>query len=285
MITDDDGRIERFFEKPDWGHVFSDTINTGIYVLEPEVFDYDPGGRAVDFSSEVFPAMLEAGRRSTATSTEGYWEDVGTLEAYLSRARGHPRPARSRIDIDGFPLRPGVWVGEGAEIDPSAKILGPALIGENCRDRAGASICAVTRARRERPGRRERRDRALRDPRQLSTSASGVNARGGVSSRRSSELRQGVHLEDGVVLGDSARSGTPRGGDRRGEGLPAQDRRDGATVANARSSGSRAARGAIFGRSAWQGSRTSTSRRRSRCASPLAYATMLAERRDRGHFA
>jgi mannose-1-phosphate guanylyltransferase / phosphomannomutase len=66
VITRDDGSIERFLEKPTWGEVFSDTINTGIFVLEPEIFDYIPDGRAVDFSGEVFPALLADGRRSTA---------------------------------------------------------------------------------------------------------------------------------------------------------------------------------------------------------------------------
>src|SRR3954447_8187729 len=60
VITREDGSIERFLEKPTWGQVFSDTINTGIFVLEPEVFDFIPEGRPVDFSSEVFPALLDA---------------------------------------------------------------------------------------------------------------------------------------------------------------------------------------------------------------------------------
>ena len=62
VITREDGTIERFLEKPGWGQVFSDTINTGIYVLEPEIFDRIPEGRSVDFSGEVFPAVLEAGQ-------------------------------------------------------------------------------------------------------------------------------------------------------------------------------------------------------------------------------
>src|ERR1700761_137214 len=62
VITREDGTIERFLEKPSWGQVFSDTINTGIYVLEPEIFERIPEGRAVDFSSEVFPAVLKAGQ-------------------------------------------------------------------------------------------------------------------------------------------------------------------------------------------------------------------------------
>ena len=57
VITREDGSIERFLEKPTWGQVFSDTINTGIYVLEPEIFDFIEAGRPVDFSGEVFPAV------------------------------------------------------------------------------------------------------------------------------------------------------------------------------------------------------------------------------------
>src|SRR6185437_16159019 len=59
VITHEDGSIERFLEKPTWGQVFSDTINTGIYVLEPSIFDFIPLGEVVDFSGDVFPAVLD----------------------------------------------------------------------------------------------------------------------------------------------------------------------------------------------------------------------------------
>src|SRR5437764_8014489 len=62
VITRDDGTIERFLEKPTWGQVFSDAINTGIYVLEPGIFDFIPEGEVVDFSGDVFPAVLADGR-------------------------------------------------------------------------------------------------------------------------------------------------------------------------------------------------------------------------------
>jgi NDP-sugar pyrophosphorylase family protein len=62
VVTDDEGRIERFLEKPSWGQVFSDTINTGIYVLEPEVLRHIPTNRPYDFSKELFPLLLEMGR-------------------------------------------------------------------------------------------------------------------------------------------------------------------------------------------------------------------------------
>src|SRR6266568_224022 len=58
VITDDDGRIERFLEKPGWGEVFSDQINTGIYVIEPEVLGYIPGDEEFDFAQDLFPLLL-----------------------------------------------------------------------------------------------------------------------------------------------------------------------------------------------------------------------------------
>src|SRR5487761_1464478 len=75
VITREDGSIERFLEKPTWGQVFSDTINTGIYVLEPEVFEHIEAGKPVDFSADVFPRLLDEGIPLFGYVAEGYWED------------------------------------------------------------------------------------------------------------------------------------------------------------------------------------------------------------------
>src|SRR5262245_10949484 len=80
VITRPDGSIERFLEKPTWGEVFSDTINTGIYVLEPEIFEHIPAGAVVDFSGDVFPSVLAADGKLHGHVADGYWEDVGTTE-------------------------------------------------------------------------------------------------------------------------------------------------------------------------------------------------------------
>src|SRR3954465_15737011 len=106
VITREDGTIERFLEKPTWGQVFSDTINTGIYVLHPAVFDYIEPGKSVDFSSEVFPRMLADGKALFGAIAEGYWEDVGTLEAYLS-AHKDVLDQRVLLDIPGFRISDG----------------------------------------------------------------------------------------------------------------------------------------------------------------------------------
>jgi mannose-1-phosphate guanylyltransferase/phosphomannomutase len=204
VITDDEGRIERFLEKPTWGQVFSDTINTGIYVLEPEVLDRVPPGEVVDFSSEVFPDLLESGAPLYGFVTEGYWEDVGTLEAYLT-AHEDVLNGLVTVDIDAFPLRERVWVGEGAEIDPSATIEAPAIIGQNCRVGPNARLGAYTvLGRNVRVGESaEIVHSVVHDNVYIGAAA---NVRGSVIGR-SSELRQGVHLEEGVVLGDNVRIG------------------------------------------------------------------------------
>src|SRR5919202_4778804 len=81
VVTDDDGRIERFLEKPSWGQVFSDTINTGIYVVEPEVLRHVPPNQPYDWSKELFPLLLEMGRPLYGYAFEdGYWQDIGDLD-------------------------------------------------------------------------------------------------------------------------------------------------------------------------------------------------------------
>ena len=121
VMTRADGSVERFLEKPSWGQVFSDTINTGIYVLEPGIFDYIGEG-VVDFSSDVFPRLL-SGERPVLYGcvTEGYWEDIGTLEAY-SRAHQDILDGRVQVELPGFSLRQGIWLGDGAEVDPAAVV-------------------------------------------------------------------------------------------------------------------------------------------------------------------
>jgi mannose-1-phosphate guanylyltransferase / phosphomannomutase len=199
VITREDGSIERFLEKPSWGQVFSDNINTGIFVLEPEIFDHIDEGRPVDFSGEVFPNLLEAGAPLYGAVGEGYWEDVGTLEAYLG---AHKDVLDGKVDVDvaGFELRPGVWVGEGAELHPDAEVPGPAVLGVNCRIEADVRLgpYAVLGANvRVRDGVDVERS-VVHDNAYLGES---VRLRGAIVGR-SSDLRRGARAEEGVVLGD-----------------------------------------------------------------------------------
>ena len=143
VITRPDGSIERFLEKPSWGEVFSDTANTGIYVLEPGIFDFIRADEVVDFAGDVFPAVLEKKLPLIGTVVDGYWEDVGTLEAYL-RAHQDVLDRRAHVEIDGFRIGEGIWLGEDADVDPTARIEGPVVIGDNCRIEAGAHLREYT---------------------------------------------------------------------------------------------------------------------------------------------
>ena len=143
IIVDDDGRIQRFLEKPTWGQVFSDTVNTGIYVMEPEVLAEVPIGEMVDWSGDVFPRLLKQGAPLFGWIADGYWEDVGTHESYL-KAQADVLSGRVQAEIAGFEVSPGVWVADGAEVDPEAILTGPLCIGEYAKIEAGAQLREFT---------------------------------------------------------------------------------------------------------------------------------------------
>src|SRR5438128_8524722 len=82
VITQEDGRISKFLEKPSWGEVFSDTINTGIYVIEPRVLERYRPGEQFDFSKDLFPALLSEGEPLYGYIAQGYWTDVGSISEY-----------------------------------------------------------------------------------------------------------------------------------------------------------------------------------------------------------
>ena len=142
-ILDDDGKVDRFLEKPTWGQVFSDTVNTGIYVMEPEVFDYVPAGENVDWSADVFPALIAANKPVYGYVADGYWQDVGTQESYFS-AQADVLSGRVEVTIDGFEVSPDVWIGEGTEVHPDANIVGPVIIGDYAKVEAGAKVHELT---------------------------------------------------------------------------------------------------------------------------------------------
>ncbi|MCW2948168.1 MAG: Nucleotidyl transferase [Actinoallomurus sp.] len=143
IIIDDEGRIQRFLEKPTWGQVFSDTANTGIYVMEPEVLDHVAAGEPVDWSGDVFPKLLAEGAPLYGYVADGYWEDVGTHESYL-KAQADMLSGRIDIEPEGFEVSPGVWVAEGAEVDPDAVLKGPLYIGGYAKVEAGAELREFT---------------------------------------------------------------------------------------------------------------------------------------------
>lgn len=139
VITGDDGRIERFLEKPTWGQVFSDTINTGIYVVEPWVLDHIPDEGQYDFSGELFPKLMEMGHELYGMVVDGYWCDVGSLESYQEVHRD-VLDGKAMIFVPGVQAREGVWVAETASVASDAKLGDKVVIGNNVTIRSGATV-------------------------------------------------------------------------------------------------------------------------------------------------
>ncbi len=199
VITKPDGSIERFLEKPGWGQVFSDNVNTGIYLFEPEILDFIETGKAVDFAQDVFPVLLNKAKPLYGCSIDGYWSDVGALGPYMEAHRD-VLEHKLEIAIPGFEVRPGVWLGQGSEVDPSVQLVPPVQIGAYAKVGAGSRLGAFTvLGAGVRVGKDCDIERSIvHDNAYL---GQGVRLRGAIVGR-SGDLRQGVVCEEGSVLGD-----------------------------------------------------------------------------------
>ena len=136
VVTDDDGNVQRFLEKPSWGEVFSDHANTGIYVVEPEVLQHIEPNTPSDWSQDVFPSMLTRREALRGLVVSDYWCDIGSIQSYL-QANWDALEGKVRCHIPG--TRDGqVWIGEGVEFGIGVQIEGPAFIGDEVKLKAGA---------------------------------------------------------------------------------------------------------------------------------------------------
>ncbi|MBC5820779.1 MAG: NTP transferase domain-containing protein [Candidatus Eremiobacteraeota bacterium] len=139
VVMDDARHITRFLEKPSWGEIFSDTINTGIYVLDPGVLNYMERGKSYDFSRDIFPRMLHEQKVVSGFIAGDYWTDIGNLQQYL-QANYDALGGKVGITIPGTRRESGVWIGEGCRVDPQAQLLGPVVLGRNVTVDAGAVV-------------------------------------------------------------------------------------------------------------------------------------------------
>src|SRR3989442_1029726 len=146
VITESDGKIKQFLEKPSWGEVFSDTINTGIYVLEPEALRRFEKGANFDFSKDLFPQLLSEGAPLYGYIADGYWTDVGNIAEYV-RANHDVLQGKVKTEPLGEEIRPGVFVEGEVEIDRTAIIEGPVWIGRGTKISAHARIVGPTTIR------------------------------------------------------------------------------------------------------------------------------------------
>jgi mannose-1-phosphate guanylyltransferase / phosphomannomutase len=204
VVTDEEGRIERFLEKPSWGQVFSDTINTGIYVLEPEVLKHVPTDRPYDFSKELFPYLLEMGRPLYGYVMDGYWQDIGNLDQYR-QANFDALDEHVKLNIPGIRIRGNVWLGEGVDIADLDQVEGPALIGNYCRVAPGASVGAYSVLSNSVTLRE--RTRTTRSVIEASTHIGRSSLIEGAILGRSCDIRAHVRIHEGVAIGDEVTIG------------------------------------------------------------------------------
>jgi mannose-1-phosphate guanylyltransferase/phosphomannomutase len=135
VIVRDSGEIIRFLEKPSWGEVFSDTINTGIYVLDPSVLEFIPYKQEFDFSKNLFPLLLEKKFPFYGYIAESYWRDIGTLNDYLE-AHLDCLAGLVEIEIKGERIETPkgvIYVGENVEVADYDRFEGVVVIGNNTR--------------------------------------------------------------------------------------------------------------------------------------------------------
>ena len=139
IITDPDGRITQFQEKPSWGEVISDTVNTGIYVVDPSVLSLIEPGKPVDWSKDVFPKLLEEGKPMYGRVASGYWCDIGNVQEYM---RASFDLLAGKVDLGplGEHIGGNIWVGENVEIAPDAQLYGPIYLGTEVKIKGGVTI-------------------------------------------------------------------------------------------------------------------------------------------------
>ncbi len=142
VITDPEGRITRFLEKPSWSEVFTDTVNTGIYILEPEALEFIPPRTEFDFSRDLFPLLMREDRPPYGYVAPGYWRDVGDLIEYRLAHRDILTGA-VKVNLPGSRvegLDRDIWLGEGSRVDFTAALRGAVLIGRHARVEANARL-------------------------------------------------------------------------------------------------------------------------------------------------
>lgn len=144
VITEESGKITKFLEKPSWSEVFTDTANTGMYVIEPTIIkEFVPKATKYDFSFDLFPKLQENNIPLFGYISDGYWCDVGNIESFKS-VHYDILDDLVNIELPGKMIQHDVWVGRNVEIHPDAIINGPAIIGDFVRIKEKAEISDFT---------------------------------------------------------------------------------------------------------------------------------------------
>lgn len=129
VMTAPDDRVTAFIEKPSAAEAIGNTINAGIYLMEPSVLANIPPDTPTSFERHVFP-LLAARDPLFGYASSLYWRDIGTLQQYLLAHRDALN-GRISLSLPGQEKPDRIFVGEQTYIDPTAKLIGPLLIGDN----------------------------------------------------------------------------------------------------------------------------------------------------------
>ena len=159
VVTDESGRIKTFQEKPAVEEALSTSINTGIYIFEPEILNYIPSGQEYDIGSQLFPKLVEMNAPFYGVTMDFQWVDIGKVPDYWGAVRDVLLGKVKNVNIPGSEVAPGiytglnvavnwdkvditgpVYIGGMTRIEDGAKIIGPAMIGPNCWISSGATI-------------------------------------------------------------------------------------------------------------------------------------------------
>ncbi|MFC1637704.1 sugar phosphate nucleotidyltransferase [Candidatus Margulisiibacteriota bacterium] len=130
--TDQQGRVKEFIEKPSWERVTVKTVNAGIYVINPEIFNDVPKEKPYMFERDLYPSLLGAGVPIFGYLSHAYWIDIGNPDKY-KEAHHAILSGEVAVKIFGTRLRGGRWLGKDTHPDPSVKFVGPSILGEKVK--------------------------------------------------------------------------------------------------------------------------------------------------------
>lgn len=201
VLTDDRGRVERFLEKPAWGQVVTNMVNTGIYILSPGMLHRIPAGEERDFGKDLFPALLDSGEALYACPAEGYWRDMGDCQSYLEcvcDALG----GKVKLDMGLEERQPGVW--SAGPVPEGVSVIPPCWLGPEVSVGSGSLIGPhVVLERGSRVGKRSLVQRSVLMDARVGDRATLYGAILCPGSRAGDE----AVLNEGVVLGENALAG------------------------------------------------------------------------------
>jgi mannose-1-phosphate guanylyltransferase/phosphomannomutase len=201
VITENDGRIVRFLEKPSWGEAFSDTINTGIYILEPSAVELIPKGKNHDFSQNLYPLMLSKQMGLYGKIMSGYWKDVGNVDEYR-RVHSDLYAGKVQLDLRAKKVNLGkgiVYQGKNVHIEEDVQFSDTVILGDDVVIEAGATLQNCTIGSRSRIGSGCQLKTTIIWP-DTTVGPNSILSSAIVCSR--SRLGQNVQLADNVIVSD-----------------------------------------------------------------------------------